>query len=216
MMPNEINELIAQHLPDQFLRAALRSVFLAHLSAHDLCQREFASPEAVNTIGYVRRGKLEGYLRDAADRFDEVSSINGKADGSGWNHVELHAGPFIFTCNTVPSPAALVDRAEFRMTLAEGNQLSLFDTSDDTEKRAVYGMLLHSRSNWDNRDDRQRFAHLPGSAYLVFPAPGLAYYVHEVNLFERFPDVVAANVPNEWDQEATLQFIAKSRKVNVA
>jgi hypothetical protein len=216
MMSNELNDLIAQHLPDQFMRAALNSVFLAHRNAHDLCQREFADPEALNTIGYVRRGKLEGYLRDAANRFEKITAVNGKADGSGWNHVELHAGPFILTCNTVQTPAAPVEKAEFRMTLAECNQLSLFDSPDDFERPAVYGMLLHSRSNWDDRDDRQRFGHLPGSGYLVFPAPGLEYYVHEINLFERFPDVVAANVPNEWDEDATLRFIAKSRKVNVA
>jgi hypothetical protein len=216
MLPHEIDDLIAQHLPDQFMRAALSSVFLAHRNAYDLCQREFAGPEAINTIGYVRRGKLEGYLRDAADRFDEVIAMNDKADRSGWNHVELHAGPFVLTCNTVPAPAALVDKAEFRMTLAESNQLSLFDPPGDVEQQTVYGMLLHSRSNWDKHHDRQRFAHLPGSGYLVFPAPGLDYYVHEVNLFERFPDIVTANVPNEWDEEETLRFVAKSRKVNVA
>lgn len=218
MMPHEIDELIEEHLPASVLRAALHSIFLAHRNAYDLCQREFAAPEAENTIGYVRRGKVEGYLRDAADRFDDIVAVTGKADGSGWNHVELRAGPFIITCNTVPTPAALVDKAEFRLTLAESNQMSLFDLSPaaETEPPAVYGMLLHSRSTWLNRDDRRRFAHLPGSAYLVFPAPGLNYYVHEINLFERFPDVVAGNVPNEWDEEATLQFIARSRKANVA
>ena len=92
---------------------------------------------------------------------------------SGWNHVELRAGPFIVTCNTVPTPAALVDKAEFRMTLAESNQLSLFDAPGEVEQHAMYGMLLRSRSNSDDRDDRQRFAHLPGSGYLGLPAPGL-------------------------------------------
>lgn len=216
MMPAEIDELVSQHLPDQFLRAVVNSVFLAHRNAHDLCKREFAEPEAKNTIGYVRRGKLEGYLRDTADRFPEVAAIDGRPDGSGWNHVELYSGPFILTCNTVPTPAALVDKAEFRMTLAESNQLSLFDPPCDERQQAVYGLLLHSRSIWESRDDRQRFGHLPGSGYLVFPAPGLDYYMHEVNLFDRFPDVVAANVPNDWDEDATLRFIDRCRKVNVA
>jgi hypothetical protein len=103
------------------------------------------------------------------------------------------------------------------LTLAESNQLSLFtDTEQTDEQQALYAMLLHSRSVWGTAAEREQFSHLPGSTYLVFPAPGLDYYVHEINLFERFPDVVAANLPNDWNEDATLRFIAQSRKLRVA
>lgn len=218
MYPDEIEQMLNRHIPDGFLRAAVNVVFLAHRQAHDLCKQEFAEQEAVNTIGYVRRGKIEGYLRDATARFDSLRAVDGKADHSGWNHVEVHGGPVIITCSTVPTPCALVDKADFRLTLAESNQPSLFDTSRLTadEPASLYALLLHSRSLWATREERQKFGHLPGSAYVAFPVPGLDYYVHEINLFERYSDVVAANLPKDWSNEATLRFIAQSRKQRIA
>jgi hypothetical protein len=165
--------------------------------------------------GLRRHRKLEGYLRDVAARFPQLTATVSKADNSNWNHTEVHGGPVILTENSVQTPCALVEKAEFRLTLARSSQLTLWEEPRPT-KAPLYALLLHSRSQWDTPDERQKWGHLPGSAYLAFPAPDLERYVHEINLFEKFPEIVQAHMPQEWDTEAEVLYVARARKVRSA
>lgn len=216
MITEELDRALFQHLPLAYAKRALQAVFAAHKIAWDECAAAYAETEAENVRPYAKRAKLEGYLRDIADLFEDVSAEVVRADGSNWNHTEVRAGPVVLTANSVQTPCALVEKAEFRLTLARDAQGVLFPDERLTESSPLYALLLHSKSRWDSVSDRRQFGHLPGSAYLAFPSADLNSYVHEINLFERFPDVVDAHLPKEWTEGARVAYKSDARKALVA
>jgi hypothetical protein len=212
----ELESSTFRHLPEAFIQAALRSVFMAHQVAYGDCRANFASTEAENVVGYYRRGKLEGYLRDAAARFPQIEATAERSSTSGWNHTEIRSGPVVLTETSVQVPCDLVTRAEFRMTLAQSNQLSFWDDSPSDGNNPLYVLLLHSRSRWEDPGERDKYGHLPGSAYLAYPSPDLDFYLHQVNLFERYPEIVTSYVPQEWDAEVHVRYLARARRTSWA
>jgi len=212
MTTQQLEALVFEHFPEDFLRRSLQAVYLAHEVSWRECYAEFASQEAENLLGYYKRAKLEGLLRDVAARYPNLRAVVEKGEGSNWFHTEIHGGPVVMTENAVQKPCALVDAAEFRESLARSNQGVLFGGVDDARKRPLYMLLLHSRSQWDTVEDRRAYRHLPGSAYIAFPASDLKSYIHEINLFERFPDVVVANTPKTWGEQAKLKYLRRSRR----
>lgn len=212
MTPQEIEDLAFAHMPEAFFRGALQAVFQAHDVARKDCLAAFAGTEAQNVVGYYRRGKLEGYLRDVAGLHPGLTTTVSKAVNSGWNHTEVIAGPVVLTENSVQSPCAMVEKAEFRLTLAESSQLSLWE-EPRSEDASLYALLLHSKYSGP---ESRKFGHLPGSAYLAFPAKDLESYVHEIDLFERYPDIVRAHLPSEWDHDAEVRYFQRARKVRTA
>lgn len=212
--PEEIERLAFAYLPDGFLRGVLQAVYTSHDVARQDCFANFAATEADNLLGYYRRAKLEGLLRDVTERHSGITAAVAKADKSGWNHTEIRSGPVVLTQNSVQSPCALVDKAEFRCTLAEHSQLT-FWPEDRPADATLYGLLLHSRSVWEAPEQYAKYAHLPGSAYLAFPSPSLDAYVHVVNLFEKFPDVVSANMPDDLDGEARVRYVRRASRTGV-
>lgn len=215
MTAEDLEAFTYRHMPESFFRAALKGVFQAHEVARKDCRAAFADTEAENVLGYYRRGKLEGYLRDIAARFPNLTATVSKAENSNWNHTEVHAGPVILTENSVQTPCAPVEKAEFRLTLARSSQMTLWD-EPRPEDAPLYVLLLHSRSKWDTPAARQRWGHLPESAYLAFPSPDLNSYVHEINLFKKFPDVVLDHLPAEWDDDAQVRYFQQASKVRFA
>ena len=215
MTPDEIERLTFEHMPQAFFRRTLQSVYSAHDVARRDCYTNFASTEAENLLGYYRRAKLEGYLRDAAKLHEGLEASALRADKSGWFHTEVRSGPVVLTQNSVQAPCALVDKAEFRCTLAGDSQLTLWPSARP-EDAPLYLLLLHSRSHWATPETAARFGHLPGSAYLAFPSPSLDTYAHVINLFERFPDVVEANFPDELDAEARVRYVRRARRTGTA
>jgi hypothetical protein len=215
---DDVERLFFRHVPEEFCRRLLQAVYMAHDLAWKDCESTFAATEAVNVRPIYRRGKLEGYMRNVAERFPHMSSkVVREPERNPWYHTEIIAGVVVLTANTVPEPCALVDKAIFRETLARVNvQLSLLDPEPPTEDLSLYALLLHSRSRWQTPDEARKYGHLPGSAYIAFPNHTLDGYVHEINLFQRHPDVVTANRPAELDQEAFVRYVKRSRKARVA
>ena len=217
MKTKEVEDLFFRHVPEAYCRRLLQAAYMAHEVAWRECESGFAATEAANVRPYYRRGKLEGYMRDAAELYPHMAAeVVREPDMNPWWHTEIRAGTVILTANSVPEPCALVEKAAFRATLARTNvQLSLLDPEPPVEGLSLYALFLHSRSQWLTPVEARKYGHLPGSAYLAFPNHTLDGYVHEINLFERYPDVVAAHLPEEWDQEATVRYLHKARRVRV-
>ena len=217
MTGRELESSTFKHVPEAFFGRLLRAVFAAHRISLDECRGAFSESELRNVLPYYRRGKLEAYMRDAADMVPGIVSNVVLGEGN-WNHTELRCGPVVLTASAVPAPCALVERAEFRQTLARDNAQRLWLEPGDIppDDAPLYVLLLHSRSRWPTRDEWLEFRHLPGSAYIAFPSPYLDSYVHEVNLFERFPQIVEAELPQSWDQEARIRYVSSARKAGAA
>jgi hypothetical protein len=208
----DLERLFYRNIPREYVRKAFQAVYLAHQVAHDECYSGFAATEARNVLGYVRRGKLEGYLRDSAEPFPGLLANVLQADGSNWNHTEICGGPVVLTENAVQTPCALVEKAGFRRGLAQSNQLSLLGDAVPHDA-PLYALLLHSRFRSLDPDEQKKYGYLPGSAYIAFPARDLDSYLHAVNLVVEFPDIVSAHMPEEWDTEAHLRYIRQARRM---
>ncbi len=205
-MTDDIEARLAEAFPDQFLRASLQAVFVARRLAWEYCNATYAFTEADNVRPWMARGNLEGLLRDVAGRFEGIEASVVKA--SNWNHTEWRSGNLVLTQNSVATPCGRIDTSEYRTTLAQFNR-PLFDgfgKQDVPVDARLLALLLHSQNRLD-RGEGQRYAYLAGSAYIAFPASDLKGYLHRINLFERFPDVVEAQMPKEWDEEARIRFM---------
>jgi hypothetical protein len=212
MEPSDLETAFFEHVPDQFCQRAVRMIFGAHRQSWDHCASEFPATEADNARPTYTRAKVEHQLRDVADLHaaDGVTHAVFKAPGSGWNHTEVYGGPMLLTAKSVQTPCGLVDPADFRLELAASNQGLLFDSGPLGPH--IYVMLLHSRYQSADRDKQRKYAHLPGSCYLAFPTSDLASYLHEINLFDRYPDIVYSHLPQEWDQAAVVTYMRNARK----
>ncbi len=213
MTPKELEQLLFRHMPPPLFRNVLRAVFQAYGTAWSDCRGRFSASQFENMVGYEVRGKLEDGLAAVAARFPGIKAVNRRAPGSKWNRTELHSGPVLLVENAVETPCAMLNWAEFRRTLAARNQRAFFPDESRHHDDPLYVALVHSRSVWPNANGRQRWGHLPGSTYVAFPARDLNCYLHEINLFDLFPDVVLAATPQAWDTEAKVRYVQRARRV---
>ncbi len=220
VIADEVEETTSRHLPDAFWRRMIPALFAAHKVAYDATYDEFERPEAEDLLGFTRRAKVEANLRGVAALFpDMMTAKNVRASKGPWNHVEVHSGPVVLTASTVTNPCDMVDRAEFRESLArETNELRLNLEADEElgpRDLPLYVILLHSKFRTARSEDRQ-YSYLPGSAYLAFPDEGCGHYLHTINLFDRYADVVERQMPQEWDHEGHVRYFRNARRVIVA
>lgn len=195
-----IDQAVASYLPDDFLMAAIKSLFLAKKLAYDsCCTGEFAEPEIANVMPYHIRGKMEGLLRGTAERFPSMTSDMILV--AGWNHTEIKSGPFTLTAHAVDSPCGMVDDAKYRKSLAE-SQSSLIGPEEVMPDAKLYALFLHSPYQGLSAKDRREHRYLPGSAYLALPEAALKRYAHRIDLFAKFPALVDGLLPKEWDNAA--------------
>lgn len=217
MIPSEIESTTFRWFPDLFWERVIRGLFAAHQSSKDLMDREYQRPEAENLLGFARRAKVEEYLRGTADLFPDMSWSVERPSGP-WYHTEVRSGLMVVTASAVQTPGDMVDKADFRVSLAvENNALQLFPEDEPVEDdRSLYAILVHSRYRSLDPEEAQRYAHLPGSAYLVFPSNGFSHYLHRINLFDRYPALVRSLEPNEWDEEAHVLYLHRARHIRTS
>jgi len=183
--------------------AAVQSVFLARRQSYEHCIGEFGPAEYANVAPYYLRGKTEALIRDTAElNADFTAKI---VNSSGWCHTEITAGPLILTTHAVDGPCGLVDRAQYRDSLAE-SQGSFFDPAEMKPSARLYALLLHGPYRGRNGKETSQYRYLPGSVYLAFPEFAQRKYAHAINLFERYPDLLAGLLPQEWDAQAHLVY----------
>lgn len=216
MTPGELEALTFEYLPTDFVQRALRAVFLAHERAWLDTKAIYADTEAENVRPFLRRANLEGYLRDASDQVPGVeATVVREPEYNWWWHTEVRAGPVVLTESAVRTPCGLVNRAEFRKTLARDGQMSFFESDVRLDGDSLYLLMLHSTSSWTSRDHIAAYGHLPGSVYLAYPAHDLTSYVHTINLFDMFAALVDDLLPNDWNSEVRLSYLQRAKRLAV-
>jgi hypothetical protein len=162
------------------------------------------------------RGNLEGLLRAAAERHGIESRV-ARPDGQPWNHTEIFGGPVTLTAATVSEPGGMVRASDYKCGLASSGQERLFELPGAVcpiDPR-YYAILAHSRYR-GTASEIQKNGHLPGSVYMVWPASDCIFYVHSINLMDRFPEVARKYIPMEWDEAATLKYFREARRFGLA
>lgn len=214
MTNQELEDMLFAGFPPAFWRRFIPGLYLAYRTSWERAHADYErTQERANVIPVTRRGKVEEALRGAADLVPGVTPNDVKA--GSWNHIEAEGGGVVLTQNRVPYPCAVVPEANYRATLAESNQLTLWPTSKPDGTK-LFAVALHSGYEGENAEDRARHGYLPGSLYVAFPHPDLLSYVHDVNILERFNGVVARQLPSDWDGQATLKYFERTRKLIIA
>lgn len=199
----DLNRVLDEHMPKEFLKAALQSIFLAVRQSDEHCRGEFKVATKTNVANYYCRGKVQDLLYDIAERLPGFTASTKNA--SGWRHTEIAYHPFTITAHAVDYPCAVVDEAQYRKTLAE-SQTSLFGPDDLLPDAKLYALVTYSPYRGKNKEDTAQYAYLPGSIYLAFPEAAKRGYAHSIDLFEMFPELVDRELPKEWDTEARLVY----------
>lgn len=210
MYPEEAESVAVEHLTDDFFTGAIRAIFDARRFAHGLCVESFEPPEAENLRPLIVRAKVNEYLRGVADRIPGCAASVKRSKGSSIKRIELRTGPVSLTAHTVPEPCGQVKKYHYRKSLAKGNQATLFP-DDRPVGDSLYVLLLHSP--YRRRTFKDTHDYLPGSIYLAFPTAGLNYYVHQVNLVDRYQSLVDSLLPNEWDEDVKVVYRQQARAV---
>jgi hypothetical protein len=209
MQAPKIDGLVSTHLPDRFLISAMKVAFLARRQTHEHCAAEFADEEYHNVAPYYLRAKAEGLIRNTAALFPQFSAE--VLNCSGWRHTEITSGPIRFTVHAVESPCAVVDKAQYRQSLAE-SQTSFFDPTVYVPDAKLYALLLHGPYVGRDWKDERQYRYLPGSMYLAFPEFALKGYAHKINLFDRYPKALDSLLPKEWDSKAHMLYKFQARQ----
>lgn len=203
-----LEQVLFGEVSEAFIRALTTSVFLARKDATESVYKDFARPEADNIYGFNVRARLEGLTRAAADRFGIENRVR-KEPGQPWNHTEIVTPKLILTIASVRTPLAMVEPADYRVGLAQSGQMQLASLEDEPVADRHYAILTHCR--W-LESDFQKYGHLPQSIHIVFPAADFKGYVHHINLMLRYKDIVRKHVPQDWDEQAIVRYIERSRK----
>jgi hypothetical protein len=214
MDDDAIEQMTFKYFPEPVVGNLLRSVFTARRLAWEHCGQQFPEAEARNLRPYYARAHVEQLMRGVADRHGSIKSEVVKQEGQPWNHTELTNGPVLMTAATVQRPAELVDLSQYRRALARSPQVQLDSLEDPQPKDGIlYTLLLHSRSYWPDARQERDYGFLPGSVYLAYPNSELTYYRRTINLFDRFPEIVKAMTPEEWDTQTFTLYVERSRVV---
>jgi hypothetical protein len=209
----DLEQAVTRFLPEDFLEATVRSVFLAKQLGTTHCRAEFEHPEIINVEPFYVRGKLEALMRNTAERIPDFTA--SVVNCSGWRHTQITTGPITLTTHAVDGPCGIVQDAQYRKTLAE-SQPSFFSPETMIPGAKLYALVLYSPFRGRSKAERAQYCYLPGSVWVAFPEAALRGYAYKVNLYDKLPDLVDSLLPKEWDNEARLVYKWQARQQGVA
>jgi hypothetical protein len=168
-------------------RALLRSIFENYAQSSEFCWANFSGPQAKNLSGYHRWAKIEDEWAGIAVRFTGRLTVETQSykNGTGFYN-EVTCGRVVLTQSCVAFPDEAPRRAQFRQTLAQSGQFSLFTSNDVPADGYLYAVLIHGVDVLSERRSRPAFARIefPDQECRRFLAGG-------IDLFMRFPEVVS-------------------------
>ncbi len=188
-------EIFNESIPRRFKEGVLRLLFNAYRISRAECHSRFEPQEAANLWPFYRREVIEQEMRTLAKQFRGMTGAAVRDPSvTWWYHTRIVSGQTTFTQNAVTHPQEVVRPAYFRQAYAVTNRqkylskdLAPDDLPDDW---LLYSILIHGRS--------PQIPHGLGFAHFVFPRPDLEeYYTPRIDLFSEFPQIVAANMPQQ-------------------
>jgi hypothetical protein len=188
-------ELFDQNVPIKVQRALTKTVLESSKQSSRYCWRNFADPQAKDLSGVHRRAKIQDEFPGIAALFKNLGvkdSIEQYDNNTGSYH-ELTCGIVKLTESCVADD--IIPRtAKFRSTLARDSQASLWQEADEKPGEEqpdflyailTYGIdVLAPKRSW------------PAFMKIQFPNETFTGFIGEgIDLFKRFPDLVAEYVP---------------------
>lgn len=167
---------VETEIPSKFLR----DFCLVQPRLYDLARQtssEYLNNRAERNYLYphFRRALVEQSMIELASQYPDAKVHERFTGNKSSFFREVHFGSIALTASFVRSPEKLVRRADFRLTRAKSNQLSLFEVEEELTSDYFYAILLHG-------------SHYQGSrstfTYLAFPSPDLQGYVEKIDLIQ--------------------------------
>jgi len=198
MQPSNIqlNELVKDDIPRQFLFEIVVFLFNTYKSAHLYIKSEFGTTdEAKDLLPYFRRARIEQGIRLIAERHAKTNdTIKVRSERNGANncsHNEIICGRVLITESCVDGPNEMVPYAAFRTTLAKDSQLELALCDNNFDGDFYYGIILHGALNPDTN--------YPSFVRLAFPNRDCKTYAGFVDLIDfcEFDVSMFSNVSEE-------------------
>lgn len=179
----QLTAIFDEHVPKDFQEQTLRLLFAVYREAHEQCYSIASAPQARDLLPYLRRARIESDWASLAQRHAGLSATTCTNAAKNCHHVEIVAGEVVLTESKTDGPSDLPAEAEFRDTIVQTCQQNLFEPEPPGDK--LYAILIHGT------DDGQHLSF----ARMAFPTRDLLTYRGSVDLFARFPYVVASQRP---------------------
>jgi hypothetical protein len=188
-------ELFDQSVPIKVQRSLTQAILESCKQSSRYCWRNFADPQAKDLSGFHRRAKIQDEFPGIAALHKNLGvrdSIEQYENNTGFYH-ELTCGIVKLTESCVADD--IIPRsAKFRSTLARDSQASLWPEADgkaaEEQPDFLYAILTYAidvlapKRSW------------PAFMKIRFPNEKFTDYIGEgIDLFKRFPDLVAEYIP---------------------
>ena len=158
----------------------------------EACRKKWPYPQARDVLGDYRRADIEVQLASvkAARHQRALISVNANRTNSSF-HTLVKFDQIMMVQSYTKSAGQLVPRSLFRLGYAAQSQVvlpprDLFLENPDVIidiSKPIFTILIHGH----NRKDKSR----PAFAHVVIPDNTYRMYVDHINLFLRFPEIVA-------------------------
>jgi len=201
--------IINGNLPEKFQEGILKRIFDIYRDTDFNGQAIFARTEIMRVLGHERSALTEQALRDVSDVCTDVFYQTFKSERSPVYHTEVHAGRVVLTATATRNQHSFVRSSKFRIDLSQTNQPSFFD--EPVTEPPVYVALTHSRVRWDSYDEYESWGYLLGHCHLTIPDANLRGYMHKIDLFDKYPQVVAAYTPDDITGYPFVKWLSRSR-----
>jgi hypothetical protein len=183
-------KILDGEVPAEVLQDLLKLLFGQYKSTFEYCKEHHPSPHGRDFLGVARRANIETLLVSMGERH-KIMSVAVIPNCTRSAHHSLVTFKKVFMVqSSLENPRHMVRPSLFRrfyaaQSLAINPQMKLFPREGEDIidiSKPLFAMLVHG----PGRKDKSR----PAFAYIVFPDTTYRMYVHVINLFERFPELI--------------------------
>lgn len=167
--------------------AFLKALFSSYKMAFHECSK-FDEEEAHDLRPFYRWIQFRKELRGVGNRFRSLESIVEPNGSASSYHIVIDSDHMMLTASSVSVPGILPRASRHRVHYANECNLDLFKREPIYDK--IYAVLTHGAAKKEQRQ--------PGFAQIIFPGKGFESYIHKIDLFERFHELVKSlSIPKE-------------------
>jgi hypothetical protein len=154
-----------------FFRKIYFAITEAYLTSKQETLSSYHEREAIDLLPYSRRARIETAFYNIGRSFDDLNVERRKNKNRNSTHVEVTSSNLILTQSWTTDQNKVIRPSYFRTSLAEYNQLSLFDdfNSNNADNNVLYGMIVHGA--YSSMPDK------PDYITLAFPDSNYQYWI---------------------------------------
>jgi hypothetical protein len=179
------DEIFDSSVPRAMQRDSVRIIWHGYQETFREVNSRHARPEAHDLLGHERRAYIERELRAMAELYPDTVAMPEWNKTKTAAHTIITRGVIKLTESKVRTPWTIVHPSVFRSEYAEVFQPDLFQPDEYEERDEIsyiYSIILHGCE--------PSTPSIPSFIHVVFPDRDFQTYIHRINLFKKFPDLL--------------------------